>query len=50
MEQQLHERRAEALHPFSADPWRRRGPASGIIAIVVAVAVAIGVIALIIAT
>jgi hypothetical protein len=50
MEQQLHERRAEALHPFSADPWRRRGPASGIFAIVVAVAVAIGVIALIIAT
>jgi hypothetical protein len=50
MEQQLHDRRAEALHPFSADPWRRRGPASGIIATVAAVAVAIGVIALIVAT
>jgi hypothetical protein len=50
MDQELHDRRAGALHPFSADPWRRRGPASGIIAIVVAVAVAVGVIALIVAT
>jgi hypothetical protein len=50
MEQQLDDRRAEALHPFSSDPWRRRSPTSGILAVIVAVVVAIGVVAVIIAT
>jgi hypothetical protein len=49
-EQEIHDRRAEALHPFSADPWRRRGLTSAIIAICAAVAVAIGIVALILAT
>jgi hypothetical protein len=50
MEQELQDRRAQALHPFSEDPWRRRSPTSGIIAVIVAVVVAIGVVALIVAT
>ena len=50
MEHQLHDRRAEALHPFSTDPWRRHGARSRIIAIVVASIGVIGVVALIAAT
>ena len=49
-EQELHDRQAEALHPFSVDPWHRRGATSAIVAIVVALIVAIGVVALIVAT
>ena len=50
VEQEFHDHRAHALHPFSTDPWRRHGPASGIIAVIVALVVAIGVVALIIVT
>jgi hypothetical protein len=50
MERQLHERRAEALHPFSSDPSRRRGAGFGVMAIVVAAVIVIGIIALIVAT
>ena len=39
-----------ALHPFSEDPFRRRGRGYGVIAAIVALVVAVGVIALIIAT
>jgi hypothetical protein len=49
-ERELHERRAEALHPFSSDPSRRRGAGYGIMAMVVAVVVVVGIIALIVAT
>ncbi len=49
-EQELHDRRAHALHPFAAEPWHRRGPTSGIIAIIVALVAAIGVVALIVMT
>ena len=47
LEHELHDRRAEVLHPFSADPWRRRGVGYGIIAVVVAVVVALGLIGLV---
>ncbi len=50
MEHQLEDRRTEALHPFATDPWRRRRASSAIIGTVVAVGVAIGVIAIIVAT
>jgi hypothetical protein len=50
MEQSLRDQRAHALHPFSEDPYVRRGPDSWIIGVVVAIVVAIGVIALIAAT
>ena len=46
----LHERRAEALHPFSTDPSRQRGARYRIAGLVVALVVAIGVVALIVAT
>ena len=49
-EHELRERREEALHPFSDDPSRRRGAGYGIAGAVVALVVAIGVIAVIIAT
>ena len=49
-EQELRDRRAEALHPFAGDPRRRGGTAYQITAIIVAVIVLIGVIALIAAT
>jgi hypothetical protein len=49
-EQELRDRRAEALHPFAGDPRRRGGTAYQITAIIVAVVVLIGVIALIAAT
>jgi hypothetical protein len=50
MEQQLEDRRTQALHPFSEDPWRRGASSSWILGVVVAVVVAIGVIAIIAAT
>lgn len=49
-ERELQARRAEALHPFSSDPWRRHGTTYTIVAIIVAVVVTIGVVALIAAT
>jgi hypothetical protein len=49
-EQELRDRRAEALHPFAGDPRRRGGTAYQITAIIIAVVVLIGVIALIAAT
>ena len=64
-ERELQARRAEALHPFSSDPWRRHGATYTIssdpwrrhgatytiVAIIVAaVVVTIGVVALIAAT
>jgi hypothetical protein len=50
VEHQLHDRREAAMHPFAEDPFRRRGPSSYVIAALVALVVAIGVIALIVAT
>lgn len=50
MEQQLQDRRAEALHPFSSDPWGRHGASSRINAIVVALVIVIGIVAIIFAT
>jgi hypothetical protein len=47
---ELHDRRERALHPFSEDPWRRRHAGSTIVAVVVALAVLIGIVALIVAT
>ena len=49
-EQELRDRRAEALHPFAGDPRRRGGTAYQITAIIVAVVVLIAVIALSAAT
>ena len=49
-EYELHDRRERALHPFSEDPWRRGGTGSRIFAAVVGIGVAIGVVALIVAT
>ena len=50
-EHQLHDRREAALHPFSEDPFdRRRGPTTVIVAILVALVVLIGVIAIVAAT
>jgi hypothetical protein len=48
-EHELHERREEALHPFSEDPWRPRrwSPVTGIVAAAVGVLIFVGVIALI---
>jgi hypothetical protein len=50
MEYELEDRRDQALHPFAEDPWKRRSASTGIIGGIVAVVVAIGVIALIVAT
>ena len=50
LDHELHDRREAALHPFSEDPFDRRGPTYGVIAAIVAVVVVIGVIALIAAT
>jgi hypothetical protein len=50
MEHQLHDRRADAMHPFSEDPFERRGPSSTMIAVVVALVVLVGIIALVAAT
>jgi hypothetical protein len=49
-EYELHDRRERALHPFSEDPWRRRHAGSAIAAVVVALVVLIGIVALIAAT
>jgi hypothetical protein len=50
-EHQLHDRREAALHPFSEDPFdRRRTPTTIVIAILVALIVLIGVIAIVAAT
>ncbi len=49
-EQELRDRRQVALHPFTDEPFSRRGPGYGIVAGIVMVVVAIGVIALIAAT
>jgi hypothetical protein len=48
-EHELHDRRQRALHPFSEDPWTGRA-GSRIGAVVIAVGVLIGVVALIVAT
>ena len=50
MEQQLEDRRTQALHPFSEDPWRRGTSNSWILVAVVAIILTIAVIALIAAT
>jgi hypothetical protein len=50
VERELHDRRQAALHPFAEDPFRRREPGAALIAAIVAVVAAIGVLALIIAT
>jgi hypothetical protein len=47
---ELEARRERALHPFSEDPSARRGASSQVVAVIVAVVVAIGVVALMIAT
>ena len=49
-EYELHDRRERALHPFSEDPWHRRHGGSAIAAVVVALVVLIGIVALIAAT
>ena len=49
-EYELHDRRDRALHPFSADPRRRRGAGSRIAAAIVGGGVVVGVVAIIIAT
>jgi hypothetical protein len=49
-EYELHERRGEALHPFSADPSPRRGKIYGLTAVVVGLVAFIGILALIAAT
>ncbi len=50
LDHELHDRRERALHPFSEDPFDGHGRGYGLIAVIVAVVVAIGVIALIAAT
>ena len=49
-EHELHDRREEALHPFSADPFRPRGDDSRVLAIVIGFVVVIAVIAVLVAT
>jgi hypothetical protein len=44
---EIHERRKDALHPFSSNPDARRGPTSRAVAIVVFLIVVIAIIALI---
>lgn len=43
----IHERRAEAMHPFTSNPSSRRGTGFAILAAVLAVVVVIAIIALI---
>ena len=50
LDHELHDRRERALHPFSEDPFDGQGRGYGLIAVIVAIVVAIGVIALIAAT
>ena len=49
-EYELEDRRARALHPFSEDPWGRRGAGSRIAAVVVSLGVVVGIVAIVIAT
>jgi hypothetical protein len=49
-EYELQDRRERALHPFSEDPWGRRGASSRIVAAVVGLGVVVGVVAIVIAT
>ena len=44
---EIHERRQDALHPFSSDPDARRGPTSTVVAIGVLLIVVIAIIGLI---
>lgn len=51
MEHELHDRREVAMHPFDADPLNRRRSRFGwISAAVIALLVAIGVVAVVVAT
>jgi hypothetical protein len=51
MDHDVHAHRERALHPFAEDPSRRRrAPGTTVVALGVAVVLAIGVIALILAT
>jgi hypothetical protein len=51
MEQQLEDRRERALHPFAEDPWQpRRSKGVTFTAIAVGLIVAIGAIAIMLAT
>ena len=50
LDHELHDRRERALHPFSEDPFDGGGRGYGLIAVIVAIVIAIGVIALIAAT
>jgi hypothetical protein len=47
IDHEVHERRKEALHPFSSDPGARRGPTSTVVAVAVVLIVVIGIIGLI---
>ena len=47
---ELHDRREEALHPFSTDPTRRGGIGAGMIAAIVVILVVLGIIALVLLT
>jgi hypothetical protein len=47
---EIHERRQDALHPFSTDPDARRGPTSTVLTIGVLLIVVIAIIGLIVLT
>jgi hypothetical protein len=49
-EHTAHDRRADALHPFTVDPGRSGGMGYRIAAVVVLLVVGIGIIALVLAT
>jgi hypothetical protein len=49
-ERVAHDREAQALHPFSSDPFRKGGGRAAVTAAVVAVIVVIGIIALVLLT
>ena len=49
-EYELHERRKDALHPFSSNPDARRGPTSTVIAIIVIMILVITILGFIILT
>ena len=50
MEWELHERREEALHPFSADPGRARSRRFGMVALIAIVVLFVVLVALIVTT
>jgi hypothetical protein len=50
MEWELHERREEALHPFSADPGRSRSRRLGVVALGALVVLFVILVALIVVT